>query len=457
MHTLETDTRYADATPPLERLSATLLPRAEGVLTSENDGCPQCAQRDEQHRVARPSTQTALVEAHHTAVHTHRYESKQTRSTHVQAAAVCTTALLALVIHQPCFCRGTAIAATHQFVVQRPADPSRRSLIDQLALQVSQRGTDYEQSILEQHAHARTQPTHPYAFLFAIDSPDNLYYRWRVYSLRSGGGGGGTGGLERWDTRPFQMVPHGPTWLPPVEGGGARVDEQPRGTEESGMTSDEVGELQRLLSTLTLQRPSILATMGWCMEHAVAAPFIVRSICTALLSPSSDSCRRVSLLYLLSDLLYNSSAPVRNASLFRREASQPNNNSSLHSVWAAFSPQHRPSLKRQKDGVEDEEQPGSAAAVSREDEQQRQQHTQRVGRKEREAVLSVLRTWQTWSLFESERIEQWMLSVRGLQAVAAAQPAAASGQSPSVNPPPLSVAAAADTVDADDVDGVPLQ
>ena len=318
-------------------------------------------------------------------------------------------------------------------MVQLPADAARRSLIDQLAVQVSQRGVDYEQSILEQHApHARAQPTHPYTFLFALDSPDNVYYRWRVYSLRGGGG------LERWDTRPFQMIPHGPMWLPPVEGANVRVEEAPKVAEETGtrVTSAEADELQRVLSSLTLQRPSILAAMGWCMEHAVAAALIVRSICTALLSSSADSCRRISLVYLMSDLLYNSSAPVRNASLFRREATQPD---TLHSVWATFSPQHS-AWKREDDG------PGAADATKMGEEQRQRQ---RVGRKEREVVLSVLRTWQTWSLFDSDKIEQWITSVRGLQ------PAGIASSHPTQSTP-ASLPASSSIVDVDDVDGVPL-
>lgn len=406
--------------------------------------------------MARTSTETALVEARHAAIHTRCHQSQQTKST---------LTIRQQQQQQPCggidhsrhftehLCFSgvrsvtAATASSSQFVVQLPADPSHRSLIDQLALQVSQHDTDYEQSILEQHSHThtRTHSHHPYSFLYAIDSPDNIYYRWRLYSLRSGGG------LERWDVRPFQMVPYGPMWLPPVDGVNVRVVEEKEerrvGVDEAdvGMTSAEVDELQRLLSFLTLQRPSILAAMGWCMERAVAAAFIVRSICSTLLSSSTDSCRRVSLVYLLSDLLYNSSAPVRNASLFRREASQ---HDTLHSVWTAFSPQPYNASKRQKDGSEDQ-QPGATSAIVKMDDVQQQQQSRRVGRKEREVVLSVLRTWQTWSLFESDKIEQWMLSVRGLQVAGTA--AAAPAQSASA----LS-AFATGTVDVDDVDGVPL-
>ena len=406
---------------------------------------PMRAQRDEQQRVARSAPETALVQARHTANHARSYQSRQTRSAPLPRAATAACARTGPPCHSSLFlflrcC--TARGAGSQFAVQLPADASQRSLIDQLALQVSQHGVDYEQSILDQHAHARTQPTHHYAFLFAIDSPDNVYYRWRVYSMRSGDG------LVRWDTRPFQMIPHGPTWLPPVDGANIRVGEQRSAAVDepgAGMTSGEADELQRLLSSLTLQRPSILAAMGWCLERAAAAAFIVRSICAALLSSSMDSCRRVAVVYLLSDLLYNSSAPVRNASLFRREASQPD---TLHLVWPAFSPHKQSSaLERQKQSNQNKE-PGARGATQV-DEHEQQQQRQRVGRKEREAVMAVLRTWQTWSLFESDRIEQWMASVRGLQIAGMATAASVqSGGASSTN--------AASRVDVDEVDGVPL-
>ena len=331
-----------------------------------------------------------------------------------------------------------ATAADNQLVIELPSDPSTRSLIDQLALQVSQHCHDYEQTILDQHAHsAHNNPSHPYSFLYSLHSPPNLYYRWRTHSLRAGHS------LTRWDTRPFRMIPHGPMWLPPVDCANVRVVEEERRQavgrvvvdDLGGMTNEEAGELQRLLAGVTMRRSSILAAMGWCMEHAAAAAFIIRSICRALLSSSADSCRRVSLLYLLSDLLYNSSAPIRNASLFRREATQPNN---LHSVWTVFSPQHH-AAKRQKHAMDGgSEQRGSA---SREDEQR-----QCVGRKERELVLSILRTWQTWSLFEDGAIEQWFASVRGLSVVPTA----------SIPPVPAQPLVAPGAVDVDDIDGVPL-
>ena len=336
-----------------------------------------------------------------------------------------------------------AAAALNQVAVELPSDSHTCSIIDQLALQVAQHGLDYEQSVLEQHAHdARSTATHPYSFLYAINSPTNLYYRWRTHSLRTGHT------LSRWDTRPFSIIPHGPLWLPPVDGANVReveeLEERAHGREVwkvaaeegvVGMSSVEVSELQRLLAGVTMERSSILAAMGWCVEHAASAAFIVRSISAALLSSSSssESCRRVALLYLLSDLLYNSTAPVRNASLFRREAGRPD---TLHGVWTAFSPQQQ------------------------QQQQNHEQHQRRgVGRKEREAVLSVLRAWQSWSLFEDGAIEQWMRSVRGLPLPPAAATSAAAAAAAVAVVPSASAeiaAPAAGTGEVKSVAGSPL-
>lgn len=57
--------------------------------------------------------------------------------------------------------------------------------------------------------------------------------------------------------------------------------------------------------------------MGWALDHADSAAEIIESIVTSINSPMASHAR-IARLYLLSDILHNSSAPVPNASLFRR-------------------------------------------------------------------------------------------------------------------------------------------
>ncbi|KAL6041297.1 U2 snRNP-associated SURP domain-containing protein [Balamuthia mandrillaris] len=48
-----------------------------------------------------------------------------------------------------------------------------------------------------------------FAFLFEANSDENIYYRWKVFSLLQGGSD------QHWSTEPFQMFPGGPFWIPP--------------------------------------------------------------------------------------------------------------------------------------------------------------------------------------------------------------------------------------------------
>ena len=44
---------------------------------------------------------------------------------------------------------------------------------------------------------------HKFDFLFEHDSPGNVYYRWRTYSLAQGDN------LKQWRTQPFQIYTNG--------------------------------------------------------------------------------------------------------------------------------------------------------------------------------------------------------------------------------------------------------
>jgi U2-associated protein SR140 len=48
-----------------------------------------------------------------------------------------------------------------------------------------------------------------FQFIFQNGSPENMYYRWRVYSLMQGDT------LEKWRVTPFCLFAGGPLWVPP--------------------------------------------------------------------------------------------------------------------------------------------------------------------------------------------------------------------------------------------------
>ena len=305
-------------------------------------------------------------------------------------------------------------------MVSFPSSSVRRAAIDQLAVDVSQLGFEWEQQVLEREAkerlHAQRGADDPYDFLFLFDSPDNLYYRWRVYSLTHGGS------LTHWTTQPFSMTPHGPQWVPPPLPSAPGAPTPPTEALAESLSPAEVATLTSLLSPpqLSLERRSVLRAMGFCLERSAAAASIVRFICSRVqgcVAPS-QSVERVALLYVLSDCLYNSSAAVRSASAWRRAVEAASGGEVVDAMrrWSGRS----------------------------------------VGRAERERVISVLRAWEAWSLFDAATCAAWEKAVRppapphvNATVDSADTPAeVAESSSTSSTAPSASV--------EDDVDGVPL-
>jgi U2-associated protein SR140 len=76
-----------------------------------------------------------------------------------------------------------------------PSEERVRFVIDTLARFIIEDGTDLEQLILE--AESRNPE---FDFLRNVDSPEHMYYRWRLYSLCN------EDGMGAWRTEPFVMI-----------------------------------------------------------------------------------------------------------------------------------------------------------------------------------------------------------------------------------------------------------
>jgi hypothetical protein len=87
--------------------------------------------------------------------------------------------------------------------------------------------------------------------------------------------------------------------------------------DPNSLLPSERAELTRRLDDLTLSRSSVASCMAFCLDHAHSA----RECCTLLGKALASDCApprlAVARLYLLSDVLYNANAAVRNASAFR--------------------------------------------------------------------------------------------------------------------------------------------
>ena len=137
-----------------------------------------------------------------------------------------------------------------------------------------------------------------------------------------------------------------------------------RGTDKGRLTDEEYDELSESLKNLTMSRDSICNVMGFALDCSEAAVDIVDVIMTSMLSPETKLQHRLAHLYLISDILHNSTAPVQNASLYRTKFQE-----ALPVILHSFQLSHSSMGGRM-----------SANQL-------------------KEKVVSVLSAWETWSIF----------------------------------------------------------
>jgi len=294
-----------------------------------------------------------------------------------------------------------------RFEIVLPQDPYLLFLINRLALYVSKMGQNFEKLIMERESQSRDPR---FAFLFMIQSPEHMYYRWKTYSLSQ------KDTMEKWRTVPFQMITGGPFWIPPPltelkqsnsrstsrsrsrsssrsrsrsssssSSGSSRsrsrsesrerkpvrkgekekpkvkgwdVQKPPEGTEplkpfavpsyptsynnnnnpSSGNNNNnnnsssssarlpssasrlrpaDAEKFEDMLRDLTTDRQSIAEGMAFALDHAEQAKEIVEIITDAMSIIDTPVAKKIARLFLISDILYNSSAPVKNASAYR--------------------------------------------------------------------------------------------------------------------------------------------
>jgi U2-associated protein SR140 len=90
-----------------------------------------------------------------------------------------------------------------------------------------------------------------------------------------------------------------------------------KGVERGRLSASAAAMLTSLLRSVNLDRSSVRDCMGWCMDHADASVDVVACVADSLTLDETPLAKKVARLYVVSDLLYNSSAPVANASSFR--------------------------------------------------------------------------------------------------------------------------------------------
>ena len=188
--------------------------------------------------------------------------------------------------------------------------PTNSDLIDKLATNVVKFGIQFEKLVGQKDSSLE--------FINNSSLPENTYYRWRIYSLLQGDT------LDSWRTSPFQMAVNGPTWYPPSVPSKKHREDRTSSSSSSSSTdkrlsSEDKETFEDMLRTLTSERNKIKLAMGFALDHADVSSDIIQSLFESLIISDTPTPTKLARLYLLSDILHNSSARVPNASSYRRD------------------------------------------------------------------------------------------------------------------------------------------
>lgn len=153
-----------------------------------------------------------------------------------------------------------------------------------------------------------------FQFLFDNQSPAHIYYRWKLFSILQGDS------PETWKTDEFRMFESGSLWKPPpLKNLRGKVLPPIMEIVKKGQLSSENWDfLEEMLRNVTMERSKIKDGMIWCMEHAESAEEIVECLTESLCLTETSLPLKIARLFLVNDILLNSSARVSHASRFRR-------------------------------------------------------------------------------------------------------------------------------------------
>ncbi|XP_053502540.1 U2 snRNP-associated SURP motif-containing protein isoform X2 [Ictalurus furcatus] len=199
-----------------------------------------------------------------------------------------------------------------------PTERNLLSLIHRMIEFVVREGPMFEAMIMNREI---SNPL--YRFLFENQSPAHVYYRWKLYSILQGDS------PTKWRTEDFRLFKNGSLWRPPPlnpylhgtpqeEEEEENEDEEEEGIKKGSLKDDERDKLEEILRGLTPRRSDVAEAMLFCLTRADAAEEIVECITESLSILKTPLPKKIARLYLVSDVLYNSSAKVANASYYRK-------------------------------------------------------------------------------------------------------------------------------------------
>ncbi|VDL83466.1 unnamed protein product [Nippostrongylus brasiliensis] len=147
-----------------------------------------------------------------------------------------------------------------------------------------------------------------FRFLFELNHPTHVYYRWRLFSISQGDT------FLEWRREKFRMFEGGSWWQPPIPQS-ELFSTMPRSLHSFACT---ITEPSRWLPKLD-GSSTIGDAMVWCADHATCAREICECIYESLTIDETPLHKKIARLYLISDLLANAaSRGVRDVFYFRQ-------------------------------------------------------------------------------------------------------------------------------------------
>ncbi|GFE53445.1 RNA binding protein protein [Babesia ovis] len=196
------------------------------------------------------------------------------------------------------------LADANGVTVVIPANPAKRAVIDLVARYVAEGGSDFEHMIMSSESREGL-----FSFIHDRHSPDHVYYRWKVYSILQGDS------ETCWSTEPFRIMDGGLLWHPPCvtpcSMSSATQTIPSLSLSQNGLTPLQPSELSRLnqiLSSCNTTRGYIGEAMMFIINHGESAVQVTDCLVNAILEDSPTVDKKISRLYILSDVLYNTSA-----------------------------------------------------------------------------------------------------------------------------------------------------
>jgi U2-associated protein SR140 len=182
--------------------------------------------------------------------------------------------------------------------------------------------------------------------------------------------------LYNWRTSIYEIYQHSDIYIqPPVIPHSQSIDVKSNTVVQSSdkqLSESDETELHTLLRTVTIEQQSTTTVVEFAVSHCTAALYVIDILVDSLTLSTTPANSKLARLYILSDILYNSSnCDIRNISLYRTGI-QPH----IHNICQSF---HCALLC----------QPGRISKNTLSDK-----------------VMKVLNTWTEWSIYSTDIIQQ---------------------------------------------------